>query len=225
MEEDIETGVEQPEAAAPEAQGEPESPPASDDLAPAFDAKVEQAFAKRLAAEREKLRRELEAELASQHYMGAGQESSGQQDPAEMVAERLGTTPEMARVLMGIWRQTTEAVRRQQEMAEEAEAQRLKATDPDFDRQAAEAVREEFRRLYGVTLSLEHAWAFASREKKLEAAKREAEQRALAQVALGKKASTGPAESGFGKVSFHEMPDDEFERVVAQVKAGGRLPI
>jgi hypothetical protein len=247
------TGVDSASAAATQGQGnDPGSsvsapaaaPAATGDVLPDLPPNQQEAFAKRLAAEKAKLERQFEpyvrlgealkARGADPETVLAQLEQPQIPSPAgpvapqaaitpESVAEQLGTTPEMARVLLQMAQQNLTLTQQQQKIADEAEAIRLRAEDPSFDRAAAEKAQRDFQRRYGVRLSLADAWAYAGADIKAAKAAKEAEQRALQQQQVNQRSGTSEPGTSAGKPSIADLPKSDFEALVARVKATGRI--
>ena len=222
-------GVEDAGAADPQGQGEGQDDQTQDqgteqnDSAP-VDPK---AFAARLKAEREKIRREeraaVEAELRSQQTPSQPAQPVSVEAYADQIAEQLGVTPEAARAMANLAVQQQALAQQQQRILEQAEEASIKATDRTFDRAAADAVRTDFQKRYGITLSISDAWQMARNQQHIAQSTRAAEQRALAQADANRRAGTPAPSGGGGKPTIADLPDGDFEAMVARVKAGGRV--
>ena len=222
-------GVEDAGAADPQGQGEGQEDQPQDQGTEQTDAAPvdPKAFAKRLAAERQKMRAEIEAEVRASVQPQAP--AQPQQPPvtvdayAEQIAEQLGLTPEAARAMAVVALRQQALEQQQQRILEQAEEASIKATDKTFDRAAADAVRTDFQKRYGITLSISDAWQMARNQQHIAQSTRAAEQRALAQADANRRAGTAAPSGGGGKPTIADLPKSDFEALVQRVKAGGRV--
>lgn len=216
--------------------------PATGDATPQDPTEV--AFAKRLAAEREKLRAQLEHELRSQHEadleLGAWVREQGY-DPREVasalkqyrqtggdvvtpragdeqvqaLADRLGITPEAARLLVLQQAEIVEIKTREQERQEDAQ---FRETYPDLEVKKARQLQQEHAKR-GERLSL----LTIGRLMKADAARAEGEQATLAAIQARERQQGGPSGAPGhvpGQPDFANMSVEEFRKYREDLRAG-----
>ena len=198
------------------------------------DTRTEQAFAKRLAAEREKIRRELEAEFKPQP------KQTPQEDPdkvVEKLADDLMITPEAARVILQ-QQMTLDQMRSSMgdihDRASKAEAkmvieQQRKTNQhlPAFDESKLAAVRKDYFDRYGTVLAWEDTYRHYVAQEAMSgnlftAAAHQAEQRAIANISGRNNATVQAGKGGSAKraTDVWGMPDQDFAKLVEDAKQG-----
>lgn len=235
MDEETQTGVEdvpaaggQETAPAEVATGETSPGPAAGDA----DGRVEQAFAKRFAAERAKMEPDLrlaqrfrELGYNTDQVMAAMEgrfQKPTQANYEEQLADQLGITAEAAKTMMQMGMGLQQMQAQLSSITEESSLRLLKEKDPAFDRTKAEEVRNSFREKYGVDLAWEDAWDMASRDIQ----KHRAEQAALAGMTAKDKAKTSPPSGDApGKVDINTLSSKEFNSLVERVKRGEKIQL
>lgn len=228
--EDITTGVEEPAVAGQEEEG-------------AVEDRVEKAFAKRLAQEREKIRRELEEEFNRRFAQMSYQQTIPQQttpqqttpsleEQANELAEQLMITPEAAKRLLQQQQQLQELATQfyiMQDNSEKIRAQQAveerRKTNPYlplFDERKVASYRLRYYNRYGIMPSWEDAYDYyvADAVKSGELL-RTAEQMAVQQITGRNRVNT---QVGRGsqpqKRDIWALSDEEFEKLKEIAKQG-----
>lgn len=246
-----ETGEEDPAAAGQETEegSEGQRQGEDDDEAPQLDEKVEKAFAKRLAAEREKIRREYEEKLQASltEYTPP---TSQYQPPAQpqvptvdferavnQLADDLMITPEAARAMIYQQMELNRIKAMQAEVQDRSakaeakaqiEAQRQQNPHlPPFDEKVLEKVRRDHQSRTGYTLSWHDAYRQYVADQALAGSlfasvEQQAEQKAISQITKRNKTTVqaGKGARSPKPTSVWDVPDDEMDRLIERAKAG-----
>lgn len=219
-----ETGVEKEEPAAAGQEGEEGQ-----------DQRVEQAFAKRLAQEREKLRRELEQELVQRFQTPPQPPQSPQpslEERVQKLAEEWMITPEAAKAFILQEERIKDLTTRLYMMQDNTEKVKVEAAInerrknnpflPPFNEQEVVGIRLRYFNQYGILPSWEDAYKMYVAEalEKGEFSKN-VEQQVISQITGRNKANVqvGRAEQP-QKRSIWDLSDEEFEKLKEKAKRG-----
>lgn len=208
------------------------------------DERTEQAFAKRLAAEREKIKRELENEYKSKQTEQVAPLPATPpplpKDQLEKLSYELGVTEEAVQVLYHQQYQlnlNNELVRKQQQyirhMEEAAtktrvktEIDRQRASNPllpEFDESRIAQIRNEYQSAYGYELPWKEAYnKFIAEEAIKGNLLRQVEQKTVQQVASrgARAVQVGKGGRAATRPGIEDLPLEEFNALVEKAKAG-----
>lgn len=232
-----------PPAAAP---GGPAASPAAGGTAPASEPELppnmQEAFNKRLGAERAKLEKELRASVAAEiqkqhetdirlaeYFRKQGYDprevlTQWEQAERENQARQMGTSPDVLQKLQHLEQQVTTFTQRDRVTALNAEATALQA-EPGFDAALSTHGQAALDRAMQSGETLEQALMALAGRQILAARDQAAEQRALAQAAgrAGKMpAAAVPGPGAIPSTNVWDLPKEQFDKIVAEVKAGKR---
>ncbi len=226
-----ETGVEEPAAAGQEREeGTGEERGFDED-------RVEKAFARRLAHEREKIKRELEEELRRQFEAQRQQESL--EERARKLADELMITPEAAKLIL----QQEERFKQQEERLKELATQYYMMRDdndkvrveamvnerrktnpylPPFDEEKVLDVRMQYYNKYGVLPTWEDAYnLYVAAKLSTGEFGRVAEQQAIQKITGRNRVNVQVGKAAQPeKRDIWSLSDEEFERLKEEAKQG-----
>ena len=238
-----EEGVEEEEAVAgPE---EDEFEDEEQDESEEFEAPVEKAFAKRLAAKErqleERIRQQVMDEIRQQPQPQYQQYTApvNVKEQIDKLADELALTPEAVQVIYQqqlMLNRQAEAIRRTEETLNqnqdnmtrseakaEIEAQRRNNPMlPEFDETALGRIRDTYRKQYGVSLPWKSAYQqFLAEEAMSGNLGRRVQQDTLKKVVgRNKKTAKVKGSQPAKKPSIDSMSDEQFERMLAAAKSG-----
>lgn len=227
---DEDSGAEEPAAAGQEGE---EAGGAAGGGGDSSDERVEKAFAKRLAQEKEKIKQELENELRQQMMRQAPpQPEPSLEEKAQKMAEELMITPEAARIILAQEEKVKELATRfymMQDTSEKVKAEmeineRRKASPylPPFDEKKLMDIRLQHYNRYGIMPTWEDAYNYhVAEELKAENFGRMVEQQAIQKITKRDKVNVqvGRAEQP-QKRNVWDLSDEEFEKLKEKAKRG-----
>lgn len=209
------------------------------------DDRVEKAFAKRLAADREKMREELRKEIAEELRKEFTQQKPQYQpqalmrEDAEKLADQYNTSVEMVyamynqQLLIDQQKQSNATLQQQLGKLSEhltkneafRELERMRATNPDLpevDERKLAAIRKDYQSKYGYDLPWEEAYKRQIADEAMTGnLTKKVEQKTIAKITSRDKATIQAGKGGQAKKpDIWELPKDEFERLVEEAKAG-----